>query len=252
MHDPSTLAFSIKRPWPTKRIGRWRYWPSLVDIWHIDPEADGSDDSCGWSFVKVPKAIIRELEFDAGCEARDPWLLRDAAKRPISIVDAERKLAYAILHVARRIKVRCSHRRAERLAARLIHCPVDNVRSSLCFLPGYHSNFAEDREKDRARSAHELYVIIARILLTDARPWWKHPRWHFWHWQIRIVLLQTFKRWAWSRCCKCGGRFKWGYSVTTNSWHGTGPLWFKSEQGVFHADCDRPGSDGAAAAELAR
>lgn len=250
MHDPSTLAFQIKRPWPQgSKIGRWRYWPSLVDIWHIDPEHDGSDDSCGWSYVKVPKAIVRELEFDAGCEARSPWLLRDAAKQPLSVVDAERKLTHAILLVARRCKIRCSHARAERLAVSLIHNPVDNLRSSLCFLPGWHSNFDEDRESDRKDSALSLYVSLARILLTDARPWWKHPRWHFWHWKINVQPVQAFKRWAWSRCCKCGGRFTWGYAPVTNSWHGTGPRWFASEPGVYHADCDRPSSDGACAAD---
>jgi len=38
MHDPSTLAFDI-------RIGGFR----LAEIWHIDPETNGDDDSCGWA-----------------------------------------------------------------------------------------------------------------------------------------------------------------------------------------------------------
>lgn len=39
MHDPHTLAFSIKWPF-TDRL--------LLTIWHVDPEKDGSDDSCDW------------------------------------------------------------------------------------------------------------------------------------------------------------------------------------------------------------
>lgn len=251
MHDPSTLAFSIKRPWPSRfrlSSNRRLYWPSIVDIWHVDPERDGSDDSCGWSFVRVPEKIRRELEFDAGCEARDPWLLSDASKRPLSVVDAERKLAHAILRVARICKVRCSIKRAERLAGDLIHNPVDNLRSSLCFLPGWHSNRDADRESDRKQSAHELYVCLASILLTRARPWWKHPRWHFWHWEINVQPIQAFKRWMWSRCSKCGGRFSWGYAPVTNQWNSEGPRWFKGETDKFHANCDDVRSGGRAEA----
>ena len=64
-----------------------------------------------------------------------------------------------------------------------------------------------------------------------------HPRWHFWHWKIQIHPLQIFKRWAFSRCCKCGGRFTWGYSPVSGSWYGTGPRWFRSEKNVMHSDC---------------
>jgi hypothetical protein len=220
----------------------------MVDIWHVDPESDGSDDSCGWSYVRVPQDIRRELEFAAGCEARDPWLLADVSKRPLSVVDAERKLAHAIVYVARVCKVRCSLKRAERLAGDLIHNQVDNLRSSLCFLPGWHSNYDEDRQADRHRSAHELYIALARILLTRARPWWRHPRWHFWHWKINVAPIQTFKRWAWSRCCKCGGRFTWGYSPVTDQWNGKGPRWFAGEPHVYHSKCgDRSVGAGSAA-----
>lgn len=96
MHDPMSVQFEIRRPWPTrsspppesrswiprpsggwtppdntanadwKQWGRFEwirhqlgccfwewngkrwYFPSLVTIWHVDPEADGSDNSCGW------------------------------------------------------------------------------------------------------------------------------------------------------------------------------------------------------------
>lgn len=66
MHDPLTVAFEIRRPWPeivdwrteqAARTGtRWRigspfwvlagrglYWPSLITVWHRDPS--GYDDT---------------------------------------------------------------------------------------------------------------------------------------------------------------------------------------------------------------
>lgn len=51
MFDPLTVAFEIKRPWPTKgnTLGGYKYYPTLIRIWHKDPCKDGSDDSCDWS-----------------------------------------------------------------------------------------------------------------------------------------------------------------------------------------------------------
>lgn len=66
MHDPLTVAFEIRRPWPranryrteqAARTGeRWRvggpfwvlagrglYWPALITVWHHDPS--GYDDT---------------------------------------------------------------------------------------------------------------------------------------------------------------------------------------------------------------
>lgn len=43
MHDPMTVAFEIKYPWKTRG-----YREPLVTIWHVDPETDGTDDSCDW------------------------------------------------------------------------------------------------------------------------------------------------------------------------------------------------------------
>lgn len=50
MHDPMSVAFEIRRPWP-RRVNwstrKW-YWPALITVWHVDPETDGTDNSCGW------------------------------------------------------------------------------------------------------------------------------------------------------------------------------------------------------------
>src|ERR1051326_1391909 len=48
MYDPLTVAWEIKRPWPTKRTTLGRYYPALLVVWHKDPELCGNDDSCNW------------------------------------------------------------------------------------------------------------------------------------------------------------------------------------------------------------
>lgn len=140
-------------------------------------------------------------------------------------------------------------------------------------------NTAEQDKFWREEQAKSFFGAIARYILRERRVWFQHPKWHVIHWKrrlnyakpinggdlvpgapmfeykywglplpvagwhLQIHPLQTFKRWAFSRCCKCGKGFAWGYSPTTYSWNGTGPRWFRSEPDVFHGDCDRPRSE---------
>jgi hypothetical protein len=55
MHDPLVVAFEIPRPWPkTSRprtidgtpVKPFRYWPSLVTVWHREPGGHDSGDVC--------------------------------------------------------------------------------------------------------------------------------------------------------------------------------------------------------------
>lgn len=50
MHDPLCVLIEIKRPWskPTMlRDGRkWRYWPTLVTVWHREPGGHDSGEVC--------------------------------------------------------------------------------------------------------------------------------------------------------------------------------------------------------------
>ena len=70
MHDPMTVAFEIRRPWPQRssfhgkgdrprwKIGKsafWTlagieyYWPGLITVWHVDPSGFDSGKDCPYS-----------------------------------------------------------------------------------------------------------------------------------------------------------------------------------------------------------
>lgn len=232
MHDPMTVAFDIRWPWFWKK-----YRPSAITIWHVDPESDGSDDSCGWGFPRLSKSQRSRLEHLAYCEARDPWFMRDPVKRIGSAADAESLMRGAILSVSRSLKVKMKWEEVRQLASRLTHNPIDNFQGSLCHLPGWHTNFSDDLISERERHATGFFCQIGRIVLGKKRHWWQHPRWHVWHWKIQIHAVQKFKRWAFSRCNKCGGRFRWGESPVTSNWNSKGPRWFKGETDIYHGDC---------------
>lgn len=64
MHDPMVVAFQIVRPWPQRQKtpfggARWRfkgkfwaiagrgfYWPSLITVWHVEPNGHDSGTVC--------------------------------------------------------------------------------------------------------------------------------------------------------------------------------------------------------------
>jgi hypothetical protein len=64
MHDPLTVAFDIRRPWPRPSSGGnrskqwslrspfWRiagrtyYWPSIITVWHVEPGGQDSGEVC--------------------------------------------------------------------------------------------------------------------------------------------------------------------------------------------------------------
>lgn len=266
MHDPMTQAFVIPFPWyTTGMLGKtkWRYWHPFITIWHVDPERGGSDDSCGWftpPFCETTREIVKQL---AGDEARHPWFAALDAKQNDDPVLCERLVHGAIMLMSRCLRNRgviwreVSQRDATRWASIMTHNSIDNFRSALCFKSGYHSNWYKDGipntpEQDewhREENARGFFGAIAGLILRDRRWWFQKPKYHVWHWQLQIHPLQAFKRWAFSRCSKCGKRFAWGASVGTNSWSGTGPSW-SGERDVFHMDCDRPQHDGACSAKV--
>lgn len=79
-------------------------------------------------------------------------------------------------------------------------------------------------------------------------PW----RWHFWHWRIQFHAIQNLKRCLFSRCARCGKRFRWGESCVHSGWSGTGALWFRSESNLYHWDCHKERSAEVAAETRAK
>lgn len=274
MHDPMTVAHEIKypwwrdKPWPKKfrdsadRFERKRHWAKMTDeqkrkrdpmwpegyrqtfitIWHIDPERGGSDDSCGYSHVRLTKKQRERLQNAAWSEAHNPHFLCCNSKEWTGThSDAESLYRGLVLFVCRVLRLNLTMDEVNRFACeRVHHVDCGKYGGVFCFLPGYHTNSQKDSESYREDHFHGILCNVASSILTMKRHWWQHPKWHFWHWKFQCHPLGDFKRWAFSRCSKCGKGFTWGYAPVTNSWNGSGPLWFRSEKDVFHSDCNRP------------
>jgi hypothetical protein len=223
MHDPMTTAFDIRYPWPWPKQELSKQRDIFITIWHVDPETDGSDDSCGWSFPKpshpIVDAIQHDLEFFTEHQGKTTAPL--TYQRSV-----EGSLAWWILWMNR---TSYWHRKRG-LSPKQV--------ADYTFANSFPGNRDEglDPDADLKRTAW----IIARAYMHYTRPWWRHPRWHIWHWKIQIHPLLLFKRWLWSRCYVCGESFAWGEAPVTNSWNGKGPRWFQGEPDVRHGTCNDP------------
>lgn len=224
MHDPQTVAFEIKAPWFSRWPNGERYHKTLVTIWHVDPEKDGSDDSCGWSYVKAPKELrdkVRKLG-----EQEQVFITgkHGYAMTPAELVMEVWQTIGARIFKRSRWGGRGLTHRELVYVLNLANNPGDNLR--------YSCSNASTPE-----GMGSLFLTVLRCYMTFQRPWYRHPRWHVHHWRFQIHVTQQLKRWLFSRCSTCGGRFTYGYCPTTNSWNNTGPRWFRSEHDVHHGEC---------------
>lgn len=251
MHDPSTVAFTIPSPFARKSsFGKYR--PPLVTIWHEDPcdfagkERGRSDDSCGWH-----TPLMAEGDRERWRKQSD-WQYKEIFEKTVKTREGAdyARVCYdapdcytAVYWIWRAIKH--EHRKGSWLYRQpwqygnrptageleaimnLATNPVDNLQ--FCF----QHEAATDED-----TFWRFYSSVHRAYRRHHRPWYKHPRWHVWHWRLQIHPWQTFRRWAFSRCAGCGGRFAWGECPTSFGWGSSKPTkWFRSEVGSYHGGC---------------
>lgn len=228
MHDPKTVAHELRI------LGR-----PIVTIWHVDPETDGSDDSCGWFAPKPTDREKRVIDDTIKWERSFPFYSSQSVPNTSVIEDVKYDylkqgvgdclgfVAAAWMHIAwqrdKRLKLTSDELwEVVSLAAN----PDDNLRAVLV-----------DPDVDSLERAERFLYCVMRAYLRHHRPWWKHPRWHVNRWSFQVHPLQALKCWLFSRCAYCGERFPWGYAPVTTKWYGTGPLWFRSEMDIYHHEC---------------
>lgn len=277
MHDPKTLAFEIK--WPWRKYGKrgrnkfeQNYRETAVSIWHVDPDRRGDDDSCGWFMrsrhgkKEVLERIVKRYDFDwdqsfeSGGSTYYTHLFYDKTAGLSCGAPAMSTMGITLnlfFHAAMEHfdDGREKWERARRLAGKFMQKhlfeillfaenPCDSLHVSICNL--YNGDVGPERREERIREfAHIVYGWVLRA----TRPWYKHPRWHLHHWEINVSFLLKFKRWAFSRCQKCGKGFVWGYAPVSTCWDSDPPRWFRSEKHVEHSDCRNPTSECCASAE---
>lgn len=236
MHDPMAVAHEIA-------TGKW----FQLTIWHIDPETDGTDDSCGWFHPRLTEQDLTEIERMVKWDLDSPFYTSKTTVDMAAIDGPDYPNLFqqtpgdclGYVAAAWQQVAWYKGRRQSALTigewwevAVLSTNPVDNIRHIL----------ADPDISPEERARHFLWCVM-RCYLRHHRSWWRHPRWHIHHWRIQVHFVQMLKRWLFSRCACCEKRFTWGYSPISTG-NGQGPLWFKSETYCFHHGCRIPRKNG--------
>lgn len=194
MHDPGTLAFSVYGPvglYQTLRRNYLRsrdrhkeanaidYPTARVEVWHVDPERDGSDDSCGYTYPRLSErdrervAKLADTEWDFMFGEFDP-LMRASCHEVLYAVwrrvawdfDRKRRLSLADMNEV----------------GALATNPNDNLR-----------RYAHECRYDREANRH-LFLCVLRCYRRIHRPWYRRPRWHVHHWRLRFPVLRQLRK----------------------------------------------------------
>lgn len=226
MYDPMTVAHEIKNPFFKDKHG---YRPRLVTIWHVDPEKDGTDDSCGWSFPKITEGEREWLKKVAKDQfnqlfARKVALLEEKSYASVCYNQDTYGVIYWMWRHFNRTINKAVWQYGKPLTNKELNYvyqlatdPVDNFQS-------HKINTVEELER-------ELFLIY-RCWKKFHRKWYQHPRWHIHHWRIQFHPIQNLKRRYWDKCCVCGKRgFK---SSAIGSWDGNK---------IWHQECDQTKTD---------
>jgi len=240
MHDPMTVAHEIYLGAKKRKNGSYRN--PLITIWHVDPEKDGTDDSCGWfkrarhGDKEMLKKIKSSIEFDFDrtyISESNGTMYLTGYFTPITGVPVMSVHGIALCMFSKAAWEyfkydRNKHKKwmSENLFD-ILHFaenPTDSLYSEITgmFRKGTGENWNREEALD-----HYSQIIYGWILRSTTK-WYNHPRWHIHHWKIQFHPIQRLKRRYWDKCCICGKRgFK---SSAIGDWDGTK---------IWHQHCDR-------------
>jgi hypothetical protein len=235
MHDPMTVAHEIRWPLSFKKnsLNGEKYFNPLITIWHVDPEKDGTDDSCGW-FIRqrhLPNDLIEKVKKGFEFEFKHNSWFNESGYPKFSTsgvcLDMYSRAAWNVfMWLDGNRPSDSANRRYKKFMRKylfdILHFaenPTDSLHNSI--------NMTYGVEKKDERINHFVSVVVSDIM-RKLRPWYKHPRWHINHWKIQFHPLQNFKRRYFDKCCICGKRgFK---NSPMSDWDGA-KMW--------HQECDR-------------
>ena len=240
MHDPMALICTVRYPWGHRSKGTVTcYWDDFILGWHVDSEKDGSDDSCGW-FIRarhLDQKLLKQVErtFEIEWESNGyGWFNKDGSPRI--------GLNNLTLDMFRRACMKYYNNSWRKTNKFLKKHLLDIITLADGTFDSLNDLLNNKYEYERSRRIGDFAATILSCIARWDRPWYKHPKFHFWHYQLTIRPLQNFKRWAFGRCAKCKKGFPWGADVWSGGWNSKGPQWFKSEVGIHHSNCNDPSS----------
>lgn len=231
MHDPMTVAHEIYLGRKKKKDGRYRN--PFITIWHIDPEKDGTDDSCGWFIRKrhLPADLVDKVRKEFAFNFQHNYWFNESGYPIFSVSATALNMFYIavwnlFMWMDGNNPTSRARRRTDRFMKKhlweILHFaenPTDSIGTSITMKYGV--------KKKEERIEHFVSIVLPYIM-RKLRPWYKHPRWHIHHWKVVFHPWQNFKRRYWDKCSVCGKRGFKGQAAI-GDWDGTK---------IWHQGCD--------------
>lgn len=207
MHSPETVAFEIKNPFIKDKNG---YRPSIITIWHNDPEKDGTDDSCGW-FIRarhIDQKMLDKVKNEFRFQFKHNYWFNEEGKSLFSTIGATVQMYsqaswVMFMYMNNDKPDRKKHKKFMRKylydIIQFAENPVDSIGDDITMRWGKGERTPEER-------ADSFAVTVCTDIMRKLQPWYKHPRWHMHHWSIQFHPWQQMKRRYWDKCTICGKR----------------------------------------------
>lgn len=188
MHDPMTVAHEIYLGSKEKKNGRYR--TPFITIWHVDPEKDGTDDSCGWFKRErhLDKTKLEEIRKEFLFNHKHNYWFDKNGYRQFSTSGVVLNMysAASWIHFDRnRNKQDRFMRKHLHNILRFAENPTDCIGDSITRKFGN-----EITEEEMRRLAGIVYADLVRKQMK----WWQHPRWHIHHWKITFPIFRQWFR----------------------------------------------------------
>lgn len=189
MHDPDTLILSI----------------GPFSLWHQDPcnKPGCGDDSCGWFMrashgkKKVLEEIIKRIDFDFDrtwtsdlqhtyhcglfCPNGDPHFSVQGVV--LNMFYSAAWCYFKDKHGSTDAAWRKSRQWMQNNLFQILIFAENPTDSLFDEITGkFRIACGEEWNRDKALSVYAS--CIYGWILREQRPWWKHPRWHVYHWRI--------------------------------------------------------------------
>lgn len=205
----------------SKKTKHGNYRTPFITIWHVDPEKDGTDDSCGW-FIRsrhIDKILLGKVRKEFEFNFKHNYWFNEGGYPKFSVMgtvlEMYSKAAWVIFMYQNKDKHdRNRHNKfMKKHLYDILHFaenPTDSIGDSVTMRFGV--------ESPENRIEHLTSVITADIF-RKCRKWYQHPRWHIHHWKIQFHPWQQFKRRYLDKCSSCGKRGFTGAAY--GDWYGT-------------------------------
>jgi len=183
-----TVAFEIKSPFKDKKGDN----NTLITIWHVDPQKDGTDDSCGWVMRARhgDKEILKRIKEDFAHHLKNQHWFKKSGEQQFSTIG----LLTNMYRIAAYHHFKNNQSKTNEFLRKYAYDFIYLAENPFDCLGDIITNKFDAPRREHRDELKGLAGIIYADILNKDRKWYQHSKWHIHHWKIQLVFLRGLKR----------------------------------------------------------